>query len=118
EIQTLPGRKFSKDQVMMTLRRINQLKFFDEQKTNVEPHPNHANGTVDMEYLVTEKPSDQIELSAGVGARQVIGTLGLSFNNFSTRNLFTKGAWKPLPRGDGQMLSVRGQTSGEQYQSY
>lgn len=118
EIQTLPGRKFSKDQVMMTLRRINQLKFFDEQKTDVQPHPNHANGTVDMEYLVTEKPSDQVELSGGFGQRQIIGTLGLSFNNFSTRNLFTKGAWKPLPRGDGQMLSLRGQTSGKQYQSY
>src|SRR5690606_29523418 len=63
-------------------------------------------------------PSDQVELSGGYGAGQVIGTLGLSFNNFSTSNFFKKDAWKPLPRGDGQKLSIRGQTSGKRYQSY
>ncbi|ULT26426.1 hypothetical protein KUH03_05890 [Sphingobacterium sp. E70] len=79
---------------------------------------NYAEGTVDIVYNVTEKPSDQVELSGGYGAGQIIGTLGLTFNNFSTSNFFDKSSWKPLPRGDGQKLSVRGQTSGKRYQSY
>jgi len=118
-IYTKPGQKFSKELLMRSTREIAQLGNFDEQKTNPVPtNLNHSEGTVDIEYNVVEKPSDQVELSGGFGAGQVIGTLGLTFNNFSTRNLFDKSAWKPLPRGDGQRLSIRGQTSGKRYQSY
>jgi len=118
EIANKPGQKFSKDLVMRTVQEIAQLGNFDETKTNPVPIPNQLEGTVDMEYNVVEKPSDQIELSGGFGGNRIIGTLGLTFNNFSTRKLFDKGAWKPLPRGDGQKLSLRGQTNGKQYQSY
>ncbi|WP_262248426.1 outer membrane protein assembly factor BamA [Parapedobacter soli] len=119
EIHTKPGQKFSKELLMRSTRQIAQLGNFDEQKTNPVPtNLNHSEGTVDIEYNVVEKPADQVELSGGFGAGQVIGTLGLSFNNFSTRNFFDKSAWKPLPRGDGQKLSIRGQTSGKRYQSY
>ena len=119
ELRTKPGQKFSKELLMQSTRQIAQLGNFDEQKTNPVPvNLNHAEGTVDIEYNVVEKPADQVELSGGFGAGQVIGTLGLSFNNFSTRNIFDKSAWKPLPRGDGQKLSIRGQTSGKRYQSY
>lgn len=104
---------------MRSVREIAQLGNFDEQKTNPVPtNLNYADGTVDIVYNVTEKPSDQVELSGGYGAGQIIGTLGLTFNNFSTSNFFDKSSWKPLPRGDGQKLSVRGQTSGKRYQSY
>lgn len=118
EIANKPGQKFSKDLVMRTVQEIAQLGNFDETKTNPVPVPNPLEGTVDMEYHVVEKPSDQIELSGGFGGNRIIGTLGLTFNNFSTRKLFDKDAWKPLPRGDGQKLSLRGQTNGKQYQSY
>lgn len=118
EIANKPGQKFSKDLVMRTVQEISQLGNFDETKTNPIPIPNQLEGTVDMEYNVVEKPSDQIELSGGFGGNRIIGTVGLTFNNFSTRKLFEKGAWKPLPRGDGQKLSLRGQTNGKQYQSY
>ena len=118
-IHTKPGQKFSKELIMRSVRQIAQLGNFDEQQTNPIPtNVNHAEGTVDIEYSVVEKPSDQVELSAGFGAGQIIGTVGLSFNNFSTSNFFRKDSWKPLPRGDGQKLSLRGQTSGKQYQSY
>lgn len=118
-IHTKPGQKFSKEMIMRSVRQIAQLGNFDEQKTNPIPtNVNQNNGTVDIEYTVVEKPSDQVELSAGFGAGQIIGTVGLSFNNFSTSNFFKKDSWKPLPRGDGQKLSLRGQTSGKQYQSY
>ncbi len=118
EIRTKPGDKFNKDLVVRTTREIAALGNFDEQKTDVRPIPNPADGTVDIEYSVTEKPSDQIELSGGFGGGRIIGTLGLTFNNFSARNLFNLKEWKPLPKGDGQKLSIRGQTNGKAYQSY
>ncbi|WP_256004276.1 outer membrane protein assembly factor BamA [Pedobacter deserti] len=118
EIRTKPGEKFSKDLLIRTVREIGQLGNFDESKTVPTPRPNPADGTVDIEYTVEEKPSDQIELSGGFGGGNIIGTLGLTFNNFSLKNLFNLDAYKPLPKGDGQRLSLRGQTNGKYYQSY
>ncbi|WP_316815993.1 outer membrane protein assembly factor BamA [Pedobacter nyackensis] len=118
DIRTKPGEKFSKDLLIRSVREIGQLGNFDESKTNPVPKPNPADGTVDIEYHVEEKPSDQIELSGGFGGGNIIGTLGLTFNNFSLRNLFNLSAYKPLPKGDGQKLSLRGQTNGKYYQSY
>lgn len=118
EVRTKPGQKFSKELVVRTIREISQLGIFDDQKTDVKPKPNPADGTVDIEYTVAEKPSDQVELSGGYGAGRVIGTLGLTFNNFSIQNIFNKHAYRPLPKGDGQKLSLRGQTNGSYYQSF
>lgn len=118
EVRTKPGDKFSKDLLIRTVREIGQLGNFDESKTVPTPKPNPADGTVDIEYAVEEKPSDQVELSGGFGGGNIIGTLGLTFNNFSLRNLFNLDAYKPLPKGDGQKLSLRGQTNGKYYQSY
>jgi len=118
EIRTKPGDKFSKELLIRTVREIGQLGNFDEAKTVPTPKPNPADGTVDIEYQVEEKPSDQVELSGGFGGGRIIGTLGLTFNNFSLRNLFNPKAYRPLPKGDGQKLSLRGQTNGSYYQSY
>ena len=119
EIKTKPGQKFNKELLIRSTREIGQLGNFDEQKT--EPKPTNINpqdGTVDIIYNVVEKPSDQIELSGGFGGGQLVGTLGLTFNNFSLRNLFNLKAYKPLPKGDGQKLSLRGQSSGHTYQNF
>ncbi|WP_295792430.1 outer membrane protein assembly factor BamA [Mucilaginibacter sp.] len=119
EIRTKPGQKFNKELLIRSTREIGQLGNFDEQKT--EPKPTNINpqdGTVDIVYNVVEKPSDQIELSGGFGGGQLVGTLGLTFNNFSLRNLFNLKAYKPLPKGDGQKLSLRGQSSGHTYQNF
>ncbi|HEY9195846.1 MAG TPA: POTRA domain-containing protein, partial [Mucilaginibacter sp.] len=119
EIQTKPGQKFNKELLIRSAREIGQLGNFDEQKT--EPKPTNINpqdGTVDIIYNVVEKPSDQIELSGGFGGGQLVGTLGLTFNNFSLRNIFNLKAYKPLPKGDGQKLSLRGQSSGRTYQNF
>jgi outer membrane protein insertion porin family len=124
EIRTKPGDLFNKADIMRTQRELAQLGFFDEQGFQVNPKPNPADGTVDIEYVVAEKSSDQIELSGGYGGAgpntsgRVIGTLGLSFNNFSTKNVFKKDAWSPLPGGDGQRLSIRAQSTGRYYQGY
>ena len=117
EIKTKPGDLFSRSDIMRTQRELSILGFLDPEKMNVIPKPNPVDGTVDIEYVVGEKPSDQIELSGGYGGFSLIGTLGLTFNNFSTKNLFNKKAWTPLPSGDGQRLSLRGQTSGPIYNS-
>lgn len=118
EIRTRPGQLFRRSDVMRTQRELSQLGYFDPEKMNVTPTPNPADGTVDIEYKVEEKPSDQVELSGGWGGGQLVGTLGVTFNNFSMRNIFKPEAWSPLPTGDGQKFSIRGQTSGLYYQSY
>ncbi len=117
EIRTKPGDLFSRSDIMRTQRELSILGFLDPEKMNVIPKPNPVDGTVDIEYVVGEKPSDQIELSGGYGGYSLIGTLGLTFNNFSTKNFFNKEAWSPLPSGDGQRLSLRGQTSGPIFNS-
>ena len=118
EIRTKPGDLFNRNDIIRTQRELANLGYFDPEQFNVNPIPNPVDGTVDIEYYVVEKSSDQIELSGGFGAGRLIGTLGLSFTNFSTKNFFKKGAWQPLPAGDGQRLSLRGQTFGRGYQSY
>jgi len=118
-LQTLPGQKFNKALLLQSTRDIGQLGNFDDQKTEPKPiNVNPADGTVDILYNVVEKPSDQVELSGGFGGGQLIGTLGLTFNNFSLRNIFNWKAYKPLPKGDGQKLSIRGQSSGRTYTNY
>lgn len=118
EIRTKPGDLFNRNDIIRTQRELAQLGYFDEQSFQINPIPNPADGTVDIEYIVEEKSSDQIELSGGYGAGRLIGTLGLTFNNFSIQNMFNKSAWQPLPAGDGQTLSLRAQTNGTFYQSY
>lgn len=120
EIRTLPGQKFSRSDIIRSQRELAQLGYFDPEKLGVNPVPHPESGNVDIEYVVEEKPSDQIELSGGWGGGRlgIVGTLGVSFNNFSARNMFKKGAWQPLPSGDGQRLSVRAQSTGVAFQSY
>ena len=140
EIRTKPGDLFNRNDIIRTQRELSQLGYFNEQGFQINPIPNPADGTVDIEYTVEEKSSDQIELSGGYGGRNgmtngsslggssnalgnngsggLIGTLGLTFNNFSTKNFFKKESWSPLPGGDGQRLSIRAQSNGKVYQSY
>ncbi len=118
EIRTKPGELFSRADIIRTQRELAQLGYFNPETLGVNPIPNQEDGTVDIEYTVEEKPSDQIELSGGWGAGRIVGTLGVTFNNFSARNFFKKGAWRPLPSGDGQRLSIRAQSNGVFFQSY
>ena len=118
EIRTNPGDLFSRTDIIRSQRELMQLGYFNQEKFAVNPTPDQASGTVDIEYVVEEKPSDQIELSGGWGGGRVVGSLGLTFNNFSAKNFFKKGAWQPLPSGDGQRLSLRAQTNGRFFQSY
>ncbi len=118
EIRTKPGDLFSRSMIMRSQREIAQLNYFDNEKLDVDIQPNNENGTVDVNYIVEEKHTDQIELQGGWGAGRVIGTLGVSFNNFSTKNIKDKSTWSPLPSGDGQKFSIRASSNGAYFQQY
>ena len=118
ELRTRPGQLFSRSDVIRSTRELAQLKYFNAESLKPNINPNPADGTVDIEYEVEEASSDQIELSGGWGYGRIIGTLGLSFNNFSFRNILKKGAWRPIPAGDGQKLSLRFQTFGVGYMNW
>ena len=119
ELRTIPGEKFRRSELIRSVRELSQLSYFNPEKINPVPVPNPDDGTVDINYSVEEKSSDQLELSAGWGgAIGLTGTLGISFNNFSIRNILKKSAWDPLPMGDGQKLSLRLQSNGKAFRSY
>ena len=119
QIFTRPGNLFSQTDFERSIREIASLGQFDPESImssdGYSMIPNQNNNTVDLVYNVTEKPSSQLELSGGWGGRTFVATAGVSFNNFSTRRMFDKHAWRPVPLGDAQNLSFRFQTNGTYY---
>ena len=112
ELRTRPGQKYNKSDIIRTIRELGQLGFFDAEQIKpdiVNPKPNE--GTVDLDYSLVESGSSQIELQGGYGGGGFIGTLGLSFSNFSLKNILNGEAYKPVPMGDGQSFAVRLQAS-------
>jgi outer membrane protein insertion porin family len=118
EIRTKPGQLFNRSDVIRTQRELSNLGYFNPETMGVNPMQDVRTGLVDLEYTVEEKPSDRLELSGGWGAGRLVMSLGLSFTNFSMRNLLKGSAWTPLPSGDGQTLNLRAQTNGRFFQSY
>ena len=118
EIRTLPGQKFNKSAIIRTVRELSTIGYFNPEKISPNPIP-RPDGTVDIEYNVEEKASDQIELSGGWGGYiGFVGTLGVVFNNFSAKNIFNPKSYHPLPAGDGQKLAVKFQANGASFQNY
>ena len=121
QLFTLPGYLFSQSAFERSIREIASMGQFDPEAIMGEGGysiiPNQLNNTVDVVYNVTEKPSSQLELSGGWGGNTFVATVGVSFNNFSTRRFFDKTAWRPVPLGDAQNLSLRFQTNGTYYTS-
>ena len=123
QIFTRPGYLFTQSDFERSIREIASLGQFDAEAimdpdTGWSVIPNQGDNTVDVIYNVTEKPSSQLELSGGWGGNTFVATVGVSFNNFSTRRMFEKGAWKPVPLGDAQNLAIRFQTNGTYYTAF
>lgn len=120
ELYTLPGSLFSMDALERSYRQIANMGHFDPEKIDPGVVPNPESGTVDVNWKLESKSSDQIELSAGWGQTGIIGKLSLKFTNFSMRNLFRKSAVRRgiIPQGDGQTLTLSAQSNGRYYQSY
>lgn len=119
ELYTMPGQLFSRTDIIRSQQQLNVLGFFDPETMDVRPTPDPNNGTVDIEYIVTEKPNDQLTLQGGYGGGILVATVGVQFNNFSTRNILKPKQWNgPLPSGDGQKLGLSYNTNGRQFQSF
>ncbi len=117
-LYTMPGNKFSRTDLVRSNREIAQLGFFDQEKIGIQPKPHPEDGTVDIEYTVVEKSSDQLQLSAGFGGGvNFYGNVGITFNNFSIRNIFKPRKWDPLPVGDGQKFGINYASNGAYYNS-
>lgn len=118
EIRTKPGSLFKRSEIIRTQRELAQLQYFDPEAFDVKIDPDPSKNKVDVTYVLAEKSSDQIQLQGGWGAGRVVGSLGLTFNNFSTKNIFNRKSWDPLPSGDGQRLSLTASSNGIYYQQY
>ena len=111
EMRTMPGSLFSRQDIIRTIREVGQMPFIDAESIVPDVQPNYGDKTVDIEYSVVEKGASQIELQGGFGGNTFIGTIGLSFSNFSIKNIFKGKEYRPVPRGDGQSVSLRAQAS-------
>jgi outer membrane protein insertion porin family len=120
ELRTKPGDKFSRSNIIRSQRALMNLGYFNPETMDIQTPVNQQNGTVEVNYKLEERPSDQLELSAGYGGIQggLIGTLGVTFNNFSIGNIKDRSTWSPLPQGDGQKLSIRAQSNSRFFRSY
>jgi outer membrane protein insertion porin family len=119
ELRTVPGDLFNRSELIRSQRELANLQYFNQETINPGVVPNADDGTVDINWKLEEKSSDQLELSAGWGGGiGLTGTLGVTFNNFSIKNIWKKSAWDPLPTGDGQKLSLRVQSNGKAFRSY
>ncbi|MEM6805590.1 MAG: POTRA domain-containing protein, partial [Bacteroidota bacterium] len=130
EIRTTPGDKFRRSGIIRSQREILALNYFDQETLGVDPIPDQATGTVDIKYTVEERPSDQLQLQGGWGGQlrdpqtnQIIaggfvGTVQLAFNNFAAKRMLQPGAWRPVPSGDGQKLSLSFQMNGVGYKNF
>lgn len=119
ELRTKPGQLFNKSDIQRSAREISQTGHFNPENMDIRPTPNPENGTVDILYGLESKANDQVEFSAGWGQTGIIGKLSLKFTNFSMKNLFNPSTYKGIiPQGDGQTLTVSGQTNAKYYQSY
>ncbi|MFO8099866.1 MAG: outer membrane protein assembly factor BamA [Salinibacter sp.] len=120
ELYTVPGERFSRSSIQESIRRLSQLEYFSKQSLQGGPDVNvdEEEKEAELTYNVEEVGSDQLQLSGTFGQFGLVLQLGFTFNNFSAQNLFNGSAWRPLPSGDGQRLSVNARTNGTYYQNY
>jgi len=118
EVRSLPGSMFKRSDIIRTQEEFNRLGFFNPETLGVNPTPNPETGTVDIEYSVESKSSDQLELQGGWGNGMVVGAFSVIFNNFSTSEFFKPSSWRPIPSGDGKKIRLRAASNGSYYQNY
>lgn len=118
EVISRPGYLFSKSDITRTIRELGQMGHFDPEKLDVKPIPNPSENTVDLNYSVEERANDQFQISGGWGNNMFVGTVGIKFSNFSIGRIFKKEAWRPVPSGDSQALSLQASTNGTYYKAF
>ena len=116
ELYTRPGELYNRALIMQTIRTLAGMQHFNEEALVPDVKP-VSNDLVDINWALEEKASDQFNVAAGWGSGTFVGSVGITLNNLSIRNLFKKGAWKPYPMGQNQRLSISGQTNGTYYKA-
>ena len=115
ELYTVPGDMFSRQNVVRSIRELSMLNYFDPEQITPDIQPNPENNTVDLTYNVIEKQTDTFNTSVGYSSTGFIGSLGLTFSNFSLKDIFNREAYQPLPHGDGQKLGFQWQFGSSNY---
>jgi outer membrane protein insertion porin family len=117
ELRTKPGQLYSQEALMRSLRELAQMGHFEPEKLKPDIQPNQENGTVDINYELETKGSDQVEFSAGWGSTGIVGSIGLKFSNFAIQNIFKPDTYRIVPQGEGQTFSLNARTNGQSYSS-
>ena len=120
ELHTKPGTLYSQTDIVRSLGELSRMGHFDQEKVfkDIDIQPNMEDGTVDINYVLETKGSDQVEFSAGIGGTGLVGTIGLKFGNFAIQNIFKPEMYRIVPQGEGQTFSLNARTSGRQYSSF
>ncbi len=120
-LRNLPGSRYSRSAIIRSVRELSQLGYFNPEGIQPDLDVDYEDKEVDIVYMLDESQStDNFEFSGGYGGRQfgLILSAKVNFNNFSAGNLFNADAWRPLPSGDGQRLSLGVQVTGRGYQNF
>ena len=115
ELYTVPGDMFSRKNVVRSIRELSMLNYFDPEQIKPDIEPDQENNTVDLTYNVSEKQTDTFNASVGYSGSGFTGAFGVTFNNFSLKDIFNREAYKPLPHGDGQQLGFQWQFGNYNY---
>lgn len=116
EMAIYPGQLYDRSMLMYTLRQIMGMGHFDPEALQPDVQP-VSDELVNINFPLTEQASDQFNIAGGWGSGSFVGSVGITLNNLSTRNIFKKGKWTPYPMGQNQKLSISGQTNGTYYKA-
>ncbi|MCB0284068.1 MAG: outer membrane protein assembly factor BamA [Calditrichaeota bacterium] len=109
EFKLHPGDKFNSAKLERSIRDLMILNYFSNITPDVRLIPDDSKH-VNLKVEVEEKSTDMANMSAGYSQRDgLIGSIGLTFNNFSMAH--------PFSGGDGQRLAIDWQF-GRIYRSF
>ncbi|MEG2369944.1 MAG: POTRA domain-containing protein [Alistipes sp.] len=117
ELRTFPGELYNRALLMQTMRTLSSMGHFNPEKIMPDIKP-VSNELVNVAWPLEEQASDQFNVAGGWGSGTFVGSVGITLNNLSMKNLFKKGSWRPYPMGQNQRLSLSAQTNGTYYKAF
>ena len=117
ELYTRPGELYDRSMLMQTIRMLGSMGHFNPEAIMPDIKP-VSDELVNVNWPLEEQASDQFNIAGGWGSGTFVGSVGITFNNLSLKNVFKKGAWRPYPMGQNQRLSISAQTNGTYYKAF